>query len=185
MTDLVPITALGAQTSATETYGALKITENIGIALASLALRKSASRPSPFGLSLPAAGQAAFRNDVSAFWIGPGQWMIEMPGKAETDFEAAVRLQAPGCSVTEQTDGFTSIEIVSGSGPTKIEALMSKLVNLDPSLFIPGSATRTGLEHMSVFLIRRDNNRLTIIGMRTFGPALWRAITVAARSLNV
>lgn len=184
MTDLTPITALGASEPRSETFGALTLVENAGLALTSVALRKGGAAPHPFGLTLPSAGQAVAGPDIAAFWIGRDQWMIEAAGKGETDFAAAVRAEATGCSVTEQTDGFTAFEITSHAGAAPIEALMSKLVNLDAAAFVPGSATRTGLEHMTVFLVRRAEDRLAVIGMRTLAQALWHALSAATKRLE-
>ncbi len=119
-----------------------------------------------------------------AFWIGPGQWMIEGQGRAESDFAAEVLAQAPGASVTEQTDGFAAIEITSSAGGAPIAALIEKLANVDPRQLTPGTAMRTGLEHMTVFLIRRDEEKLAVIGMRSYADALWHALEVAATRLG-
>lgn len=171
VTDLIPITALGATKAATVTHGAVTISELPDMALASLTLRRGATAPH----DLPGVGQAA----GNAFWTGPDQWMIEGPGLAETDFAAT--LAAPGCSVTEQTDGFSVVEITAPVDT--LHALMAKLVNLDPLTLSPGSATRTGLHHMTVFLIRRTDTVLAVIGMRSYARALWHALDEAAQRL--
>lgn len=184
MTDLTPITALNASEPRSATFGAVNLRENADLGLASLALRKGQTAPQPFGLTLPTAGKAVTGAEVAAFWIGREQWMIEAPGKGEADFAAAVRGEAPGCSVTEQTDGFAAIEITSDAGGAPIEMLLSKLGNVDPKAFNPGSAVRTNLEHMGVFLIRRGEDHLSVIGMRTFAQALWHALTTSAKRLE-
>ncbi|PJE33808.1 sarcosine oxidase subunit gamma, partial [Pseudooceanicola lipolyticus] len=55
MTDLSPLTALGAAAPRRQSFGALTIWENADMALASLALRRGGTPPQPFGLTLPAA----------------------------------------------------------------------------------------------------------------------------------
>lgn len=101
-----------------------------------------------------------------AFWTGPEQWMLERP--------------APdGCVTTDQTDAWVVIEIEG-----TVEPLLEKLVNLDLATFGPGSATRTGLEHMGVFVIRRAVDRAAILGMRSAAGSLWHAIETAARNLE-
>lgn len=184
MTDLLPVTALGDSAPRSETFGPLRLSENAGLALASLALRKGQVAPAPFGLTLPDVAQAVTSGAIGAFWTGRGQWMIEGEGKAESDFAAALKAQAPGCSVTEQTDGFVAFEIVSEAGAAPLEALMSKLVNIDPKTLGSGCCTRTGLEHMTVFLIRRSETRLAVIGMRSLAGSLWHALSQAARRLE-
>lgn len=178
MTDLTPLTALGAQAPAQLCAGALTITENMGLALASLSLR-DAPAPIPFGLTLPGPGAWVGGGGVAAFWTGPGQWMIESEGRAESGFAAALAAEAPGCAITEQTDGWTAFEI--DGPPEAIRALLEKLVNIDAAGFAPGQATRTGLHHMGTFLIRRAEDRLAVIGMRSLAAALWHALTETAK----
>ncbi|SFJ70807.1 sarcosine oxidase subunit gamma [Celeribacter neptunius] len=188
VTDLTPITALGGTVARSESFGALSLSENAGLGLASLSLRKSAEKgqeaPQVFGLPLPGVGKATAMGAYGAFWTGRDQWMIEAQGKGEVDFAAMLKSEAPDCSVTEQTDGFVAFEIASANGAGPLEALMAKLVNLDPKAFGPGQVTRTGLEHMTVFLIRRAEDRLAVIGMRTLAGSLWHALSVAARRLE-
>jgi len=183
--DLKPLTALGGSTARTVKYGALALEENTGLALASLALRRACTEPAPFGLHLPGPGLWTSSDTAAALWIGPGQWLLEGPGRAETDFAGEVAAACPGCSVTEQTDGFVAFEIRSAAGEAPILALMGKLVNLDPARFGPGTATRTGLEHMSVFVIRRAADRLAVIGMRSAAGTLWHALETAVKRLAV
>lgn len=184
MTDLTPITALGGSAPAVHQFGPLRISENPDVALASLALRRGATRPTPMGLELPGPGQWVAGNGMAAFWTGPDQWMIEAEGRATEDFAAALAVEASGCSITEQTDAWTVFEIVSENGDAPIRALMEKLVNLDAGAFGPGSATRTGLHHMSAYVIRRADDRLAIIGMRSMAAALWHALDETAERLK-
>lgn len=184
MTDLAPITALGGSLARAQSFGALAIAENADLALASLAQRRGSVQPVPMGLSLPGPGLWHAGNGIAAFWTGPGQWMIEAPGRAAEDFAAVVKQAAPECSVTEQTDAFTAFEIASSAGAGPILALLAKLVNIDAAGFGPGSATRTGLEHMSVFVIRRAEDRLAVIGMRSAAGSIWHALETAAARLQ-
>ncbi|MDX1781831.1 MAG: sarcosine oxidase subunit gamma [Thalassovita sp.] len=184
MTDLMPITVLGNTAALAETFGALIIRENAGLALASLALRKGQAAPSPFGLALPGVGRAITKDEYGAFWTGLDQWMIEAEGKAEADFAASLRAEAPGQSVTEQTDGWVAFDITSDQGAAPIEMLMRKLVNIDTRSFDAGSAARTLLGHLGVFVIRRSEDRLTVIGMRSVAGTIWHDLSVTARRLE-
>ncbi|MEW9617864.1 sarcosine oxidase subunit gamma [Shinella sp. S4-D37] len=183
MPDLKPLTALGGSTARAVTHGVLTLEENSGLALTSLALRRGATEPAPFGLGLPGPGLWTGNDTAAALWTGPGQWLVEGPGRAETDFAAEITAACPGCSVTEQTDGFVAFEVRSAAGEAPVLALMAKLVNLDAARFGPGTATRTGLEHMSVFVIRRAADRLAVIGMRSAAGTLWHTLETAAARL--
>ncbi|MBY6203091.1 sarcosine oxidase subunit gamma [Maritalea mobilis] len=182
MTDLTPITALGGTVARSEDFGVLRLTEQPDLSLASLSLRKGQGVPSPFGLTLPGVGQSSQAGEYGAFWIGRDQWMIEAQGTQ--DIAAMLKAEVPEASVTEQTDGFATFEISSAGGAGPLEAVMRKLVNLDPQAFEPGAATRTTLEHISVFLVRRAEDRLAVIGMRTYAGALWHALSTAARRIG-
>lgn len=184
MTELATLTALGATAPAQRRAGALAITENAGLALASLALRRGTAQPAPFGLALPGPGGWAEGRGASGFWTGPGQWMIEAPGRADEDFAAALAAEAPGCSITEQTDGWAAFEIASDSGGAPIRALIEKLVNIDAAAFGAGRATRTMLDHMGVFAIRRADDRLAIIGARSSAASLWHTLAESAARLE-
>lgn len=175
VTDLTPICALGGAKPQSRSIGAVTLTENAQLGLASLALRRGGAAPA-LGLTLPGPGGWAEGDGIAAFWTGPDQWMVEFPGRAAED--VAARLADPGVSVTEQTDGFAAFEIAAPE-PVLV-ALMEKLVNVDPAGFGPGSATRTGFHHMSIFVIRRAADRLAVLGMRSAAGTIWHALIDAA-----
>ncbi|MER9651791.1 sarcosine oxidase subunit gamma [Mesorhizobium sp. M0199] len=181
MTDLIPRAALD---TGSVSFGALELRENTGLALASLALRRGTVEPTPFGLSLPGPGRWVAGQGVAALWTGPDQWMIEAAGRADLDFTAELKQVAPGCSVTEQTDGWVTIEVVSKAGTAPLDAMMSKLVNIDPAGFGPGRATRIGLEHMSCFVVRRGNADVAVLGARSIARSLWHALETTAKRLE-
>ncbi|MCA0938436.1 sarcosine oxidase subunit gamma [Salipiger pacificus] len=182
MTDLVPLTALGAETPRRAAFGALTLTERPDIALASLALRRDAAVPAPFGLSLPPPGGMTGAEGHAAFWTAPGQWMLLGEQRAETDFAAALRAEAPGASVTEQTDGWVALGITAPDDAA-LERLIERLVNLPPEALAPGRATRTLLHHMPVFALRPSGSELTLLGMRSAAQSLWHALETAAARL--
>ncbi|WP_292217094.1 sarcosine oxidase subunit gamma [Mesorhizobium sp.] len=178
------MTALGAAQPRLASFEALDIRENTESALASLALRRGATKPVPFGLHLPEPGRWVVGQGVASFWVSPDQWMIEAEGRAEENFAAELKRASPDCAVTEQTDGWIVFEIVSRSGTAPLEALLSKLVNINLAGFGPGHATRTGLEHMSCYVIRRSEYHVAVLGARSFAGSLWHALETAARRLK-
>lgn len=183
MPDLSPTTALGASTPRFAQIGALTLTENTGLALASLTLRRDTVQPVPMGLRLPGPGGWTGGNGVSAFWTAPGQWFIEAEGRADGDFAGEIARVVKGCSVTEQTDGWVAYEIESAEGAAPILALMEKTVNIDTAGFGPGRATRTALEHLGVHIVRRADDHLAVFGMRSAAESLWHALETAARDI--
>ncbi|SIR19236.1 sarcosine oxidase subunit gamma [Paracoccus thiocyanatus] len=182
MTDPRPICALGAAAPQTCRIGAVTLTENADLGLASLALRRGAAVPQ-IGVALPGPGGWAEGSGIAAFWTGPEQWMVEFPGRAAADVAGELIAAAPGCSITEQTDGFVAFEITASE--PQLLALLSRLVNIDPARLGPGTATRTGFHHMSVFVIRRAADRLALIGMRSAAGTIWHALVEAAQRQEV
>lgn len=182
MTDLIPLTALGAAAPRRAAVGALTLTERPDIALASLALRRGGAVPQPFGLTLPAPGGLSAAGTHAAFWTGTGQWMVMAEAAAETDLAAALRAAAPGASVTEQTDGWVAVAVTAPDAAT-LERLTERLVNLPRGALAPGHASRTLLHHMSVFVLRRTDTELMILGMRSAAQSLWHALETAASCL--
>ncbi|MEI4485089.1 sarcosine oxidase subunit gamma [Frigidibacter sp. MR17.14] len=176
LSPLAPVTALGAQTARLLRLDRLTLAEVPDLGLASLALRRGTQAPAPFGLTLPTAGNCARHGAISAFWTGPDQWMIEGAGAAGRDFAAEVAAEAPGCSVTEETDGFAAFDVTSHWGEGPILCLLSRIANIDPARLAPGMAVRTGLDHMSVFVVRRSAEQVTVLGMRSAAGSLWHTL---------
>lgn len=181
MTDLVASTAFGGTAARVDRLGPVTLTERMDLGLASLALR-SGDRPTPFGMTLAEPGACVAGEATGCFWMAPGQWMIEGQGKAATDFAAEVLAQAPGCSVTEQTDGWVIVDI---DGPAEaLERMRERLVNLPAAALAPGKATRTLMHHMTVFILRRSEGTLTVMGMRSYAGSIWHALAVTAARLG-
>lgn len=173
MTDLIPTTAFGTTTPRVVTHGPLTLAEDVTTALASVSLRKGGAVPALLGLTLPAPGQWVGGDGASAIWMGSEQWMILADNRADGDFAADIAAASPGCSVTEQTDGWVILDIQSTDGAEPILTLLEKLVNLDPAALAPGRATRTRIEHLGVVVQRMAHDRLRILGMRSAAESLW------------
>ena len=177
---LSPLPALG---HAAETVGPITIAESMDWALASVATRRGResdlhARADAIGLPLPGPGQAAAGTPWSAFWISPEMWFVEAPHASHEDIVAHLKPHlGDTASLTEQTDAWVRLEL---TGP--LQPLLERLCNLDLSRFLPGSATRTLIEHLGVYAIRRAEDRLTLLGPRSSAASLHHALLAAARS---
>lgn len=183
MTDLTPITALGATAPRTQSYGAYTLRENSELALVSLAVAGDATPPAPFGLNLPKPGHCALHGDYTAFWTSPDQWMITAEDLGQTDFAATVHAEVPRARLTEQTDGWAAFEVKAES-EDQISALLARVANVPADQLATGKAVRTGFEHMSLFLIRRAPTQITVIVMRTLAVPLWDALETILQRLE-
>lgn len=177
MADLAPLCALGRAEPRLQRFGALTLAENPALGLASLALVRG-DVPPRIGLDLPGPGRWVEGADRAAFWTGPDQWMIEFPGQADQDVAALLTQAAPGCTITEQTDGFVAFDLEGP--PNEVLAVLEKLVNLDHRSLCPGCAVRTGLHHMAVFVIARRAGHVSFLGTRSAAGSLWHVLALAA-----
>ena len=183
MTDLIPTTAFGTTQPKTATHGALTLAEVVTTALASLSLRQDAQMPASLDVNLPAPGEWTGRAGMMAIWLGPEQWMILGENRAGEDFTAEIATSAPGCSVTEQTDGWVIFTVTSATGSAPVQKLLEKLVNLDSEALAPGRALRTRAEHLGIIVLRRAPDAVMMLGMRSSAESLWHLLDLTAARL--
>ncbi len=180
---LRPLPALGGALPAAERIGPVAIAESMDAALASIAVRRGReaevrTRASRAGLSLPGPGEVAVGAPWTAFWVGPEMWFIEAPHATHEDIVGHLKpLFGDAASITEQTGAWVRLEV---SGP--LQPLLERLCNLDLWRFGPGSATRTTIEHLGVYAIRRAPDQMTLLGPRSSADSLHHALVTAARS---
>lgn len=180
---LKALPALGGEFLSVETIGPVTLAEEMDMALASLASRRGreaevAALAAQAGIPLPEPGRAASQGIWGAFWVSPEMWMVEAPHGTHEDIVAHLKpIFGEAASITEQTDAWARFEV---TGP--LQPLFERLCNLDLWRFGPGSATRTIIEHLGVYAIRRAPNRMTLLGPRSSADSLHHALVTAARS---
>ena len=181
MTDhrLKPLTPLGHASPQTDTIGPIAITENTGMALASLATRKGreadvAKAAIALNIALPGPGHAS----ENALWLSPDQWMIEAAYATHEDIVAYLKPAfKDAASVTEQTDAWVRFDL-NGSN---LHAVFELLCNLDTRAMQPGHATRTVIEHLGCY-VTCGAMGFTILGPRSSAKSLHHALITAAKS---
>lgn len=181
---LKPLTALGHDAPVTENLGPWTLTERFDVALASLAPRRGreaevAAAARKAGIPLPGAARAEESEPWSAFWITPEMWMVEAPFASHEGIRAKLlAIFGDAASVTEQTDAWVRFDLV-GAG---LERLFERLTNVDLAAAPLGAATRTVVEHMGCYLVKRAGG-VTLYGGRSSAESLYHALKVAANSL--
>ncbi len=182
---LKSLTPLGHDAPVTETIGAVTITENTGTALASLASRMGceaavASAAQTAGIPLPGPGRAESASTYAAIWLGPEQWMIEAAFASHEDITAILKpIFGEAASITEQTDAWVRFDLTAPDLP----ALFERLCNYDLRSSGAGAATRTVIDHLGCYVIRRTEAEVTILGPRSSAHSLHHALTTAAKAL--
>lgn len=179
---LKPLTALGHVAPVHEILGPWTLTERFDVALASLAPRRGRlaeveAAAAKAGIPLPAPARAQSGTPFGAFWMTPEMWMVEAPFDSHEDIRPAMlAIFGEAASITEQTDAWARFDL-SGEG---LERLMERLSNFDLGPAPEGAATRTVIEHLGVYLIKRSATEITLYGPRSSAQSLHHALVTAA-----
>lgn len=174
---LKPLTPLGNAAPQTDSIGDVTITENIGVALASLATRKGceagvATAAKALHISLPGPGHAS----DTALWLAPDQWMIEAPFATHEDIVGYLKPAfGDTASITEQTDAWVRFDLTGAN----LHGLFERLCNLDTRAMKPGHGTRTMIEHLGCYVICKGDG-FTILGPRSSAKSLHHALVIGS-----
>ena len=184
MHNLTVTTALGGTEPRIDMHGPITLSEEPGYALASVAARKGGERATILAIRRligPAAPKPGYiaGDKVTAFWIGPDQWMLEAPYDShETLFEQAAAAVKGKASVTEQTGGWCRFDL-RGVG---LASVLERLCPINMITFQPGGVTRSSIDHLSCFIICRALEHISILGPRSSAASLHHGLLTAMRS---
>ncbi|MEX0367908.1 MAG: sarcosine oxidase subunit gamma [Ruegeria sp.] len=186
MHDLVAITPLGAAEPRVDTHGPVTLSEITDTALASVAARLGQEEQARawLGTTLGVAAPDPARvggKDLTAFWMGPDQWMVEAPYQTHEMLASDLARQAGGvASVTEQSDAWCRFDL-AGDG---LADVFERLCPADIRSFKGGEAVRTSIDHLGCFLICRTPEHFSVYGPRSSAGSLHHALLVAMRSAH-
>lgn len=182
---LEPLTAFGYDAPKLLTIGPYKIAERIDVALASLASRRGretdvAKAAKSAKLPLAEPGQSEAGKTFGSFWLSPDQWMIEADLAAHENIESELKLLlGDAASITEQTDAWVRFDVSAPNLPL----LFERLCNVDLVKVADGFASRTVVEHIGCYLIKRSATKVTVYGPRSSAQSLLHVVETAAHSL--
>ncbi len=187
MADLIlkPLTALGHGVPEDIQIGPYLITERCDVALASVATRRGrgddlARTARAAGLPLPPPARAETGTPYSAFWVAPDMWFAEAAFASHQDIAAQLKTAlGDAASVTEQTDAWVRFDIAAAT----LTPLLERLTNLDIAAAPTLHASRTVIDHLGCYLIKRARSEVTLYGPRSSAANLLHAIEVTARSI--
>lgn len=185
MHDLKPVTALGGSEPRVDTFEHVTLSENNGVALASVAARlgkETACHATLKGLlgEIPDPGRAVLRDPEAGFWMGPDQWMIGAPmATHELLAEDLKKRFGDSASVTEQSGAWVCFDLKGPGMPDVAERLCSVPIRK----MTAGDARRTVIHQLGCFVIRRvDDDHLRILGPRASAATLHHALVTAAQA---
>jgi sarcosine oxidase subunit gamma len=182
--DLKTVTALGGHEPRIDTFDHVTISENDGLALASVAARLGFEAQCQAHVkdrlgSVPGPGKAAAHGSETGFWMGADQWMIGAPKATNElladDLKAQVKETA---SVTEQTGAWVCFDL---NGPGIVD-VMERLCAVPIRRMRAGDAQRTLIHQLGCFVIRQEDATLRILGPRASAGSLHHALIIAAHS---
>ncbi|EEW24548.1 sarcosine oxidase subunit gamma [Rhodobacter ferrooxidans] len=124
------------------------------------------------GLSFPAPGQYVESNGLRLVWTGRDQAFLI--GAAPEGLEGLAAL-------TDQSDGWAALLL---EGPAA-EAVLARLYPLDlrASVFPPGHASRSALNHMLSILLRTGADSFQIMVFRSMAQTAWHELHAAMTGL--
>lgn len=127
----------------------------------------------PMGLAMPKVGQCHVNGAAMLVWTGRDQaFLIGCPCP---DLGVAA-------AVTDQSGGWAAFTL---TGPGAADALMRYVpMDLRVAAFKPGTVLRTPMYHMSMILLRTDDQAFTLLVFRSMARTAWHEIEVALTSLG-
>ena len=180
---LKPLTALGANAPLEEALRPWSLTEVVDVALASVAPRRGReaevrAAAAKAGIDWPEVAMATQGAVFGAIWLTPDVVMVEAPFASHEDIRPKMlEIFGDAASITEQTDAWVRFDL-KGSG---LSRLFEKLCNVDLGAVPATHATRTVIEHMGCYLVKRGSDRsVTLYGARSMAGSLHHALHLAA-----
>ncbi|WP_187430803.1 hypothetical protein ROLI_041630 [Roseobacter fucihabitans] len=186
MHDLKPITALGGVEPRVDAFDHITISENDGLALASVAARMGHEEICHAALikllgAVPGPGKAQLHDPEAGFWMGPEQWMISAPRAThELLADLLKALLGDAASVTEQSGAWACFDI---TGPAMAD-LCERICAVPIRQMQAGDAQRTVIHQLGCFVIRHQaEDHIRILGPRASAGTLHHALLTAAKSV--
>lgn len=187
MHDLRTVTALGGIEPRIDDFGHIRIVENDGLALASVAARLGSETACHAALktllgAVPEPGRAVLHDPEAGFWMGPEQWMLGAPRATHEGLADQLKiLFGDAASITEQSGAWVTFDV---TGP-KMPAFCERICAVPIRKMEAGDARRTVIHQLGCFVVRREApDHIRIIGPRASAQTLHHALVTAARAIG-
>ncbi|KAB7613864.1 sarcosine oxidase subunit gamma [Amylibacter sp. SFDW26] len=186
MHNLKPITALGGNKAQIETIGTVTISECPDVSLTSVTARLGAEKTTAtafkkvLGIGFPKPMLSETKDNVTAFWTGPNQCFVEAPYATHETLAASLATSLENkTSVTEQSDGWVRFDLDG----TDCFSVLERSCAADTPTMPMNGVTRTIIEHLGCFVLRRSDHHFSIYGPRSSAGSLHHALVATARSV--
>lgn len=186
MHNLKTVTALGQATPCIDAFDHVTITENDGLALASVCARIGHEATCRAALKtllgdVPDLGRTVLHDPESGFWIGPDQWMIGAPRATHEHLADQLKTMfGNAASITEQSGAWVCFDITGPAMPD----LCERLCNIPIRTMTEGDVQRTVIHHLGCYVLRRQaEDHVRVLGPRASAKALHHAMIEAAHSV--
>jgi len=183
--DLQPITALGGTAPRVDTFDHITISENDGLALASVAARLGCEKACYAVLekligAVPGPGRCQLHDPEAGFWMGPDQWMIGAPRATHALLADHLKdLLGANASVTEQSGAWVTFDVIGPAMPDICERLCAVPIRQ----MVAGDAHRSVIHQLGCFVIRRAaDDHIRILGPRAAAGSLHHALITTAQA---
>lgn len=183
---LSPTNALGGEGPRTDRIGRHVLEEVPDVPLASIASRSGREQACAavleelIGTAPPGPGEAVGDAALSAFWMGPDQWMVAgPPGDRELLADELATAFAGDASVTEQSGAWAQFDLRGEA----VRDVLERLCALPVRKMTPGMANRTRIHGMGCFVICRPAG-FSILGPRSSADSLHHAVVGAMTSVG-
>jgi sarcosine oxidase subunit gamma len=118
---------------------------------------------------------------LTAFWIGPDQWMVEAPFESHEDLASHLAPMIKGCGyVAEQTDAWARFDLKGAP----VLSVLELLCNLNTRSMEIDTVSRTSIHHLGCFVRSIATDHFAIYGPRASAQSLHHAITTAMHSVQ-
>lgn len=186
MHDLKTVTALGEAKPRVDTFAHITISENDGVAFASVTARMGREAECHAAIKgllggVPEVGRAILRDPEAGFGMGPDQWLLGAP-RATHEMLADQLKERLGdaASVTEQSGAWVCFDVTG----TAMEDFCERICNIPIRRMVSGDVQRTLIHQLGCFVIRRETvDHIRILGPRASAKSLHHALLTAAHSL--
>ena len=121
-----------------------------------------------FGLALPETPCTyAAGNDVAAYWLGPGEWLLAMDAGGNADFEGSLRSELGHAgAVVDVSAGYVRYNL---GGPMAAELLMKACpYDFDGLSFGPGRCVQTVFARTTALVACREDSSFDLAIRRSY-----------------